>query len=120
MELVGLFGDRLGREGVGELGGLRRASLASAVTATMLLEATGSAVTFPSSFWGLSGESSVCLTRSATSMFVTRREAVSTSRVGSEDSGINPGRPIGNASVLDTGVISRSASASYTLSAVTT
>jgi hypothetical protein len=42
-----------------------------AVTATMLLWATGSAVTFSNSTFALSGESSSCLTRLATSTFVT-------------------------------------------------
>jgi hypothetical protein len=76
-----------------------------------LLCATGSATTEPSRPLGVSSEPISVCTLSATSVFVTSREAVSTSRVGSTDSRIN-GRLVSVGSSAETGVTSMSAVAS--------
>ena len=89
----------------------------SAVTATMLLDATGNAETSFSRSCGLSLRWSWFLTRAATSTFVTSFEAVSTSRVGSALCLISGrlGKVEGS-----TGVISMSASAWYVFWATNT
>ena len=86
----------------------------------MLLDDTGTALTSLSRVRAESLELSWRLTRVATSILVTRREAVSTSRVGSEDCGMRPGSPTAGIAVLEMGVTSKSASAVYCLLAVST
>ena len=82
----------------------------SAVTATMLLVATGATETFSSSFSALRESCSLALTRFATVVEVTSLDAVSTSRVGSLDEVIRPS-PESVGSLFPIGVIRRSASA---------
>ncbi len=92
---------------------------AVAVMATMLLCATGAAEMWLSRPRGVRGLLRSLFTRSATAPDLTSRDTVSTSRVGSLDSRTR-GRPTSASVSVVTGVTRRSASASYTWSAVLT
>ena len=90
-----------------------RASRPAAVIATMLLWRPARRVTLSSSSRGLSSECRAPpATRSATSMVVASCAAVSTSRVGSDDSRIRPRLREQRVLAPGPGVTSRSASAS--------